>query len=201
MVLMKKGEREMRMPRWLFAVAVVSLVAACASDETPPSDQTATGGGSAVPGAATGGGRGVQSGELPGGGSGRISSGAAAEQAQQQVNQVGDTVFFAFDRYDLDDRSQRTLDSQASVLLRFPQVNVIIEGNCDERGTREYNLALGERRANAVKEYLAALGVAPSRMRTISYGDERPLVIGSNEAAWAKNRRAVTVVAGGTAGS
>ncbi len=193
------------MPRWVFALAVIAGLAACASDETATSEQ-ATGGGTTLPGTATGSG-GIQSGTLPGGGygsgygTGGGTGGGLATQAEQQIARVGDTVFFAFDRYDLDERAQRTLDQQAAVLLRFPQVNVIIEGHCDERGTREYNLALGERRANAVKEYLAALGVAPSRMRAISYGDERPLVIGSNEAAWAQNRRGVTLVAGGVAGS
>jgi peptidoglycan-associated lipoprotein len=184
---------------------MIVALAACASDETATSEQAA-GGGTTLPGAAAGSG-GIQSGTLPGGGYGGGSGagggtgGGLATQAEQQIARVGDTVFFAFDRYDLDERAQRTLDQQAAVLLRFPQVNVIIEGHCDERGTREYNLALGERRANAVKEYLAALGVAAGRMRVISYGDERPLVVGSNEAAWAQNRRAVTLVVGGVAGS
>lgn len=185
----------------MYGLAVLVLLAGCASDETPTSEQS-TAGGTTVPGSGSGSSMGgIQSGSLPGSGSGTYTGSGAAAQAEQQIVQVGDTVFFAFDRFDLDERAQRTLDQQASVLLRFPQTNVIIEGHCDERGTREYNLALGERRANAVKEYLAALGVAPARMRAISYGDERPLVIGSNEAAWAQNRRAVTVVAGGAPAS
>lgn len=183
------------MPRWMYALAVVTFVTACASDETAPGEQTSASGGTTVPSAGGGMPGGVESGALHGGGT--MPSGGSPAQAEQQIQRVGDTVFFAFDRFDLDERAQRTLDEQASVLLRYSQVNVIIEGHCDERGTREYNLALGERRANAVKEYLAALGVAPARMRVISYGDERPLVIGSNEAAWAQNRRAVTVVIGG----
>jgi peptidoglycan-associated lipoprotein len=87
------------------------------------------------------------------------------------------------------------------VLLKSGSIPVTIEGHADERGTREYNLALGERRATAVKDYLVALGISPSRVRTLSYGEERPAVVGSSEAAWAKNRRAVTVVVGGVAGS
>ena len=88
------------------------------------------------------------------------------------------------------------LDAQAQWLQRYPSVTVRIEGNADERGTREYNLALGERRANSVKDYLAALGVNPARMKTISYGKERPVASGSNEAAWGQNRRGVTKVTG-----
>ena len=85
------------------------------------------------------------------------------------------------------------LRSQAQWLLRYPQKRARIEGNCDERGTRDYNLALGERRANAAKNYLVSLGVDASRLTTISYGKERPVALGSDEASWAKNRRAVTV--------
>ena len=107
---------------------------------------------------------------------------------------VADRVFFAFDSYALDESSRRTLDSQAAWLQRNPAVRVVIEGHCDERGTREYNLALGDRRANAVRDYLESRGVAASRMQTISWGKERPAVEGSYEEAWAQNRRAVTVV-------
>ena len=86
------------------------------------------------------------------------------------------------------------LDTQVAWLKNHDDVNVIVQGYCDERGTREYNLALGERRANAVKQYLVSQGIAENRISTISYGKERPAVLGSNEAAWAQNRRAVTVV-------
>ena len=92
-----------------------------------------------------------------------------------------------------------TLRKQASWLRKYPSTTVTIEGHADERGTREYNLALCERRANAVKEYLSTLGVSEDRMKTISYGKERPAVLGSNEWAWSQNRRAVTVVTGGAA--
>ncbi|MEQ8166231.1 MAG: peptidoglycan-associated lipoprotein Pal [Alphaproteobacteria bacterium] len=113
---------------------------------------------------------------------------AALEQA------AGDRVFFDFDRYNIDGEAEDTLKAQAAWLESNPSVTVTVEGHADERGTREYNLALGERRANAVKNYLVALGIDDGRITTISYGKERPAVEGSNEAAWAKNRRAVTVV-------
>ena len=106
----------------------------------------------------------------------------------------GDRVFFGFDRYDLTADARAMLKRQAEWLEKNSAVTVTIEGHCDERGTREYNLALGARRAAAVKAYLVALGVDKSRISTISYGKERPAVLGSNEAAWAKNRRAVMVV-------
>ncbi len=106
---------------------------------------------------------------------------------------LADRIFFDTDKSDVDTDDQATLRSQAAWLAKYPAVRVTIEGHCDERGTREYNLALGERRANATKNALAALGVSPSRITTISYGKERPDALGSDESAWAKNRRAVTV--------
>ncbi|MFC4272952.1 peptidoglycan-associated lipoprotein Pal [Sneathiella chungangensis] len=110
------------------------------------------------------------------------------------VLNVGDRVFFGFDKYDLSDEAQATLQRQAAWLKANPTVTLLIEGNCDERGTREYNLALGERRATAVKNYLVTLGVSADRLSTISYGKERPVALGHNEAAWAQNRRSVSVV-------
>ena len=107
---------------------------------------------------------------------------------------VSDRVFFGFDSYSLDAESRRILDAQAEWLNRNPNVRVTIEGHADERGTREYNLALGDRRANAARDYLQSRGIAANRMQTISWGKERPAVEGSNESAWAQNRRAVTVV-------
>ena len=107
---------------------------------------------------------------------------------------AGNTVYFAFDKYDLSSDAQATLRRQAEWLNTYGNVSVTVEGHCDERGTREYNLALGERRATSVKNYLVALGVNASRIQTISYGKERPAVLGSNEEAWAKNRRAATVI-------
>lgn len=114
-------------------------------------------------------------------------------QAHFLANVASDRVFFATDESNIDAEDQATLRSQAAYLRQYPNVRVTIEGHADERGTREYNLALGERRANAAKNYLASLGIDASRISTISYGKERPEALGSDEASWAKNRRAVTV--------
>jgi peptidoglycan-associated lipoprotein len=104
-----------------------------------------------------------------------------------------DHILFDTDKYDIDAQDQSTLRSQAQWLAANPNVRVTVEGHCDERGTREYNIALGEKRANAAKNYLASLGIDPSRISTVSYGKERPAALGSDEQAWAQNRRAVTV--------
>ena len=107
---------------------------------------------------------------------------------------VGDRVFFNYDSSDLDSDAQELLQDQVAWLKQYSDVSVIVEGHCDERGTREYNLALGEKRAQSVKNYLISLGIASDRISTISYGKERPAVVGSNDGAWAQNRRSVTVV-------
>jgi peptidoglycan-associated lipoprotein len=112
---------------------------------------------------------------------------------EEFTQSIGDRVFFGFDRFDLTAEAQAQLQKQATWLKTYPQYRFVIEGHCDERGTREYNLALGERRATAVKNYLAALGIDQNRMQTISYGKERPAILGSNEEAWAQNRRGVIV--------
>lgn len=104
-----------------------------------------------------------------------------------------DTIYFETDRYNIDNEDAAALTTQAQWLLRYPGKRATIEGHCDERGTREYNLALGERRANAAKSYLASLGVDAGRLATVSYGKERPAALGSDEASWARNRRAVTI--------
>ena len=114
-------------------------------------------------------------------------------QADLVVN-VGDRVFFGYDRYDLSAEARMILDRQAEWLNQYSSLNVTVEGHADERGTREYNLALGDRRANSVRNYLVAMGVNPSRITTISYGKERPAVPGANETAWAQNRRGVTKI-------
>ncbi len=108
-----------------------------------------------------------------------------------------DTVLFAFDSYSIDETARQILGAQASWLGQYSNVRVTVEGHTDERGTREYNLALGERRANAAKNFLAAQGVDASRISVISYGKERPAADGSNEDAWAQNRRAVTILVSG----
>ena len=109
---------------------------------------------------------------------------------------VGARTFFALNKHQLDEKARATLDGQAAWLNANPSVSVTVEGHCDERGTRDYNLALGDRRANAVKDYLIMLGINASRVKTISYGKERPRALGSNEAAWAQNRRSETTVNG-----
>jgi peptidoglycan-associated lipoprotein len=110
------------------------------------------------------------------------------------ANSVGDRVFFLTDRSDLTAEAQRILQGQAEWMRRYPNLTFTIEGHADERGTREYNLALGDRRATMVKNFLIAAGIADNRLRTVSYGKERPVVVASNEAAWAQNRRGVTTI-------
>ena len=104
------------------------------------------------------------------------------------------TIYFDTDRYNVDSQDAAALQAQAQYFARYPQLTFTIEGHADERGTREYNLALGERRANAAKNYLVSLGVSANRIRTVSYGKERPVALASNESAWALNRRAASVI-------
>src|SRR3954449_7734437 len=158
--------------RFLGVAGVLALLAACSHSPEP---------GAGGPGGPTG----------PGG----ISSSRFGPGSQQDLaSTAGDRVFFAYDQVDINPESQQILQKQAQWLRRYPNVSVTIEGHCDERGTREYNLALGERRAQAVKNVLVALGTPSSRISTISYGKERPAVVGSSEEAYAQNRRAVTTV-------
>lgn len=181
--------------RFVSAAAALMLLAACSST----SDEALTG----TAGAAGAAGTGVDGGLGPsdlgagtelgaGGGGGGMATGPGSQQ-DLEVN-VGDRVFFGFDNAILDDTARQTLERQAAWLQQFPGVTVTIEGHADERGTTEYNLALGERRATAVKNYLVALGVDPARILTISYGEERPVDPGHDESAYALNRRGVTVV-------
>jgi peptidoglycan-associated lipoprotein len=104
------------------------------------------------------------------------------------------TIYFDTDRYNIDSQDAAALQAQAQYFLRYPTVTFTIEGHCDERGTREYNLALGERRANAAKNFLVSLGVDPARISVVSYGKERPVALGSDETSWARNRRAASVI-------
>jgi peptidoglycan-associated lipoprotein len=117
-----------------------------------------------------------------------VTPGSVADFRQN----VGDRVFFDTDQSTIREDGRTTLNRQAEWLKKYTNYQVIIEGHCDERGTREYNLALGERRANAARQYLVAQGIPAARIKTISYGKERPDPVGSDEAAWARNRRAVT---------
>lgn len=124
---------------------------------------------------------------------------AAATVGTQQhfidaVGQANSVVYFDTDRYNIDSEDSMKLQRQAQYFAQNSSVSFTIEGHADERGTREYNLALGERRANAAKNYLVSVGIPANRIRTVSYGKERPVALGSNESAWAQNRRAATVV-------
>jgi peptidoglycan-associated lipoprotein len=152
-------------------VAAMLLLAACSS--TPPAP-------SVGPGPHTMGGPGY-----------------APGSQQDLAATAGDRVFFAYDQSDISAEGQQILERQAEWLKRYGQVTVTIEGHCDERGTREYNLALGERRAAAVKRVLVALGIPAGRIQTISYGKERPIVVGSSEEGYAQNRVGITTVNGG----
>ena len=124
---------------------------------------------------------------------GQATNARPGSQEDLVVN-VGDRVFFGFDSSEVSAEGRAILDRQAAWLKQYDKLTVTVEGHCDERGTREYNLALGERRATAVKNYLTAAGIDAGRVNTISYGKERPAVLGSNEAAWSQNRRGVTAV-------
>ncbi len=131
------------------------------------------------------------------------SSGASSDSAttysydtdpKTALIKVGDRVLFGYDSSELDDDDRSVLDNQAKFLNQNPSLKVTIEGHCDERGTREYNLALGEKRASAVKDYLISVGINSERISVVSYGKERPQVLGSNKAAWSMNRRSVTTI-------
>ncbi len=126
-------------------------------------------------------------------GTGTTTGAVKGSQEDFVASVSSDRIFFDTDQYDVDAQDQQTLQSQAAWLQQNPNVRVTIEGHADERGTRDYNIALGDRRANAAKNYLASLGIDPSRINTVSYGKERPAALGSDESAWAQNRRAVTV--------
>ncbi len=121
-------------------------------------------------------------------------SGIVSGSQEDLIVNVGDRVYFGYDSSDLDSDALELLQDQVAWLKQNSNVSVTIEGHCDERGTREYNLALGEKRAQAVKNYLIGLGISPDRVSTISYGKERPAVVGSNDGAWSQNRRSVTIV-------
>jgi peptidoglycan-associated lipoprotein len=127
---------------------------------------------------------------------GGATTGGVVPGSQQDfiANIASDRIFFGFDQFNIDAEDQASLRSQATWLQRYPAVRVTLEGHADERGTRDYNIALGERRANAARNFLASLGIDPTRIDVISYGKERPEAVGSNEEAWARNRRAVTIV-------
>jgi peptidoglycan-associated lipoprotein len=126
-------------------------------------------------------------------GSGPETSSLASDRACADIAAAADRVFFEYDSAELRPDARSTLEALATRMQKQPQCQFVIEGHCDERGTREYNLALGEKRASVAMRYLAALGVDPTRMQTVSYGKERPAVTGSGEEVWAQNRRAMIV--------
>jgi peptidoglycan-associated lipoprotein len=154
-------------------LAATLLVAGCHSNSETTADGSSTGG-NGIDSSATG----------------AATPGSEADLAQN----VGDRVLFELDKSDLSQEARQILARQAAWLKRYPNVRVTIEGHCDERGTREFNMALGARRANAARTYLVALGVDAGRLQTVSYGAERPAVLGTGESVWSQNRRAVTVV-------
>jgi peptidoglycan-associated lipoprotein len=164
----------------LMSVAVFTL-AACSSDEEAAMDTSMNSG--------------MQGGALAGdAGMGAPVNGVVPGTQQDLVVNVGDRVFFGYDQSDLSPEARATLDRQAAWLKQYPAVSITVEGHADERGTREYNLALGERRAASVRSYMMSQGIDASRMTTISYGKERPAVPEASSAAWSQNRRSVTVV-------
>jgi peptidoglycan-associated lipoprotein len=155
----------------LGALALVAALAACSDDKA------------------------ANTGSASGLGATSSPTGAAAPGSEADlVANVGDRVYFELARNTLSSEAQSTLDRQAAWLARYPQVTVQVAGNCDDRGTDEYNIALGNRRANAARDYLVAKGVSPDRISTISYGKDRPTATGDDEQAWAQNRNAITSV-------
>ncbi len=159
--------------RYLCMVAAVALLGACSTEEAAGGKATTSAQPPAAPAATA-----------------EVTPGSQADF----VKNTGDRVFFDFDKYNLKPEARDQLAKWVAFLKKYPNDQLVVEGHCDERGTREYNLALGERRANSVKDFLVAQGIPAARLKTISYGKERPAVLGSNEAAWAQNRRAVGVV-------
>jgi len=172
------GKADRRMGRRA-AFAVVAMVAALSLGACAKNNQDGVNGGA-------------------GGSGGRYGMGGAGTpgSAQDFVVNVGDRVFFEVDSTSLTPQAVATLDRQAAWLARYPHYTFVVEGHADERGTREYNYSLGARRAQSVRDYLASRGVASSRMRTISYGKERPVAVCNDISCWSQNRRSVIVLDG-----
>jgi len=167
--------------KWLAPLAALAILAAC---ESTPEDEAMTDSNATT----------ASQSEAASTQTGVTETGVVPGSQEDLAQNVGDRVFFEFDSSVLSSRARQTLENQAAWMNRYPSVRLLVEGHCDERGTREYNLALGERRAAAAKNYLVALGVAETRLTTISYGKERPYALGHDEEAWVQNRRAVSVV-------
>lgn len=160
--------------KMLTAAALIAAMAlaGCSNDAPPPADPNA------------------------GAGAGAGAGGPAPDSVEYFNQVVGDRVFFDTDQYNLDSEDMRILDGQAQWLQTNAGTNVTVEGHADERGTRQYNLALGARRANAVRQYLVSRGVDASRVRAVTFGKERPVALCSDESCWSQNRRGVSVVTG-----
>jgi peptidoglycan-associated lipoprotein len=169
--------------KFLAVASIAALAAACAS--TPPEDNTQPPTSGPVADQTTPPRGDTYQGPTPG-------------TEAHFVATAGDRVFYDLDQYSLRPEARETLRRQAEWLNAYPGTTILVAGNCDERGTREYNLALGARRANAARDYLVSLGVSPSRISTVSYGKERPTCMQSNEACWAQNRNAITMIQGGS---
>jgi peptidoglycan-associated lipoprotein len=165
------------------AVLLAALLAACSQGDSGVN----TGAGGANGALGAGGANGA-------GGAGGYAGSARSGSEEDLVQTVGDRIFFSTAQSTLSNDARGTLDKQAAWLQRYPTVNVVVAGNCDERGTEEYNIALGQRRANADREYLLAHGINPARIQIISYGKDRPTDPASTEEAWSKNRNAITLV-------
>ena len=170
--------------KFLISTFIVLFVAACATKPKDSADSTGSGSSSSDSDVSSSEGTITET----------AGNGIVSGSQEDLIVNVGDRVFFGYDSSDLDSDALELLQDQVAWLKQNSDVSVTIEGHCDERGTREYNLALGEKRAQAVKNYLIGLGINPDRVSTISYGKERPAVVGSNDGAWAQNRRSVTIV-------
>ncbi len=177
------------MKRLFTLLAATAFLAACETASTTTGDVTGSAESSSTTAATTASSSASASSTGSSGGSDTASASVKSEFAK-----VGTTVLFDFDSAQLTDYAQRVLDRQAAFMKARPETRVIIGGHADERGTREYNLALGERRASSARDYLVAKGVNAARIRIISYGKERPAAVGSSEAAWRLNRRSETVL-------
>jgi len=163
------------MRKFLIALSAVAALGACASRSEPAPTPT----------------------ETPGPTTSTPPSGPVPGSVEDFRVSVGDRVFFGYDRFDLSPEARSVLERQAAWLRQYPNVRLLVAGNCDERGTREYNLALGARRAAAARDYLVSLGVQASRVETVSYGKERPLDTRANEEAWSVNRNAHSQIVSG----
>jgi peptidoglycan-associated lipoprotein len=188
-----KTMKKLTIGKTLTALSAVLLLAACASDEEMPAPMmTAASAPAPAPAPMA-----PRPAPAPAPMAAPAPAGVVPGSLTDFQQNVGDRVLFGYDRSDVEDTGRSTLQKQAAWLQRFPTVVLTIEGHADERGTREYNLALAARRAQAVRDYLVSLGVSGARIETISYGKERPMCVQSNDGCWAQNRRGVSTIKSG----